>query len=201
MRGTLIVVLLGLYGCTSPVAEDAQPFKSWPTQTPTPPPNACTRLAESPASCWDWKVLQGHTEDGCYGIDPDGDGPGAPLDVYCYRMASYAPKEYVTLTAPNESTHACSCDVTVTWARVRLDLQTMSIVTEDRTFATIDDSCGCGLPGWAAGCGESEIDLTGTGLAIDRSYGSVVWSTDGLAGTFSGGDVCGIGGRIPVTIQ
>uniref|UniRef100_A0A8B9M1H9 ADAM metallopeptidase with thrombospondin type 1 motif 9 n=1 Tax=Accipiter nisus TaxID=211598 RepID=A0A8B9M1H9_9AVES len=152
---------------------------------------------ELPRSCKDVKNLKGVTEDGEYFLQVK----GKTLKVYCSGMQTDSPKEYVTLVNgdaenfsevygyrlhnPTECPYNgsrredCQCrkDYTAagfsTFSKVRLDLNTMQIITTDLQFAQTHD--GRPVPYATAGdcysaakCpqGRFSIDLYGTGLSL-----------------------------------
>uniref|UniRef100_A0A8B9M4M2 ADAM metallopeptidase with thrombospondin type 1 motif 9 n=1 Tax=Accipiter nisus TaxID=211598 RepID=A0A8B9M4M2_9AVES len=152
---------------------------------------------ESADFCKDVKNLKGVTEDGEYFLQVK----GKTLKVYCSGMQTDSPKEYVTLVNgdaenfsevygyrlhnPTECPYNgsrredCQCrkDYTAagfsTFSKVRLDLNTMQIITTDLQFAQTHD--GRPVPYATAGdcysaakCpqGRFSIDLYGTGLSL-----------------------------------
>ncbi|KAF4794552.1 ADAM metallopeptidase with thrombospondin type 1 motif 9 [Turdus rufiventris] len=152
---------------------------------------------ELPRNCKDVKHLKGVTEDGEYFLQVK----GKTLKVYCSGMQTDSPKEYVTLVNgdaenfsevygyrlhnPTECPYNgsrredCQCrkDYTAagfsTFSKVRLDLNTMQIITTDLQFAQTHD--GRPVPYATAGdcysaakCpqGRFSIDLYGTGLSL-----------------------------------
>ncbi|OXB78730.1 UNVERIFIED_CONTAM: hypothetical protein H355_002695 [Colinus virginianus] len=162
---------------------------------------------ELPRSCSDVKNLKGVTEDGEYFLKVK----GKTLKVYCSGMQTDVPKEYVTLVNgdaenfsevygyrlhnPTECPYNgsrredCQCrkDYTAagfsTFSKVRLDLNTMQIITTDLQFARTHD--GRPVPYATAGdcysaakCpqGRFSIDLYGTGLSLT---GTAKWLSQG----------------------
>ncbi|KAJ7415430.1 ADAM metallopeptidase with thrombospondin type 1 motif 9 [Pitangus sulphuratus] len=162
---------------------------------------------ELPRSCEDVKNLKGVTEDGEYFLQVK----GKTLKVYCSGMQTDSPKEYVTLVNgdaenfsevygyrlhnPTECPYNgsrredCQCrkDYTAagfsTFSKVRLDLNTMQIITTDLQFARTHD--GRPVPYATAGdcysaakCpqGRFSIDLYGTGLSL---MGTAKWLSQG----------------------
>ncbi|NXI14260.1 ATS9 metalloproteinase, partial [Irena cyanogastra] len=160
-----------------------------------------------PRSCKDVKNLEGVTEDGEYFLQVK----GKTLKVYCSGMQTDSPKEYVTLVNgdaenfsevygyrlhnPTECPYNgsrredCQCrkDYTAagfsTFSKVRLDLNTMQIITTDLQFAQTHD--GRPVPYATAGdcysaakCpqGRFSIDLYGTGLSL---MGTAKWLSQG----------------------
>uniref|UniRef100_A0A8C0VMC1 ADAM metallopeptidase with thrombospondin type 1 motif 9 n=1 Tax=Cyanistes caeruleus TaxID=156563 RepID=A0A8C0VMC1_CYACU len=158
-------------------------------------------------SCKDVKHLKGVTEDGEYFLQVK----GKTLKVYCSGMQTDSPKEYVTLVNgdaenfsevygyrlhnPTECPYNgsrredCQCrkDYTAagfsTFSKVRLDLNTMQIITTDLQFAQTHD--GRPVPYATAGdcysaakCpqGRFSIDLYGTGLSL---MGTAKWLSQG----------------------
>uniref|UniRef100_A0A8C4UYY9 ADAM metallopeptidase with thrombospondin type 1 motif 9 n=1 Tax=Falco tinnunculus TaxID=100819 RepID=A0A8C4UYY9_FALTI len=158
-------------------------------------------------SCKDLKNLKGATEDGEYFLQVK----GKTLKVYCSGMHTDSPKEYVTLVNgdaenfsevygyrlhnPTECPYNgsrredCQCrkDYTAagfsTFSKVRLDLNTMQIITTDLQFARTHD--GRPVPYATAGdcysaakCpqGRFSIDLYGTGLSLT---GTAKWLSQG----------------------
>uniref|UniRef100_A0A8C3JV51 ADAM metallopeptidase with thrombospondin type 1 motif 9 n=1 Tax=Calidris pygmaea TaxID=425635 RepID=A0A8C3JV51_9CHAR len=157
--------------------------------------------------CKDVKDLKGVTEDGEYFVQVK----GKMLKVYCSGMQTDSPKEYVTLVNgdaenfsevygyrlhnPTECPYNgsrredCQCrkDYTAagfsTFSKVRLDLNTMQIITTDLQFARTHD--GRPVPYATAGdcysaakCpqGRFSIDLYGTGLSL---AGTAKWLSQG----------------------
>uniref|UniRef100_A0A8C6YVF9 ADAM metallopeptidase with thrombospondin type 1 motif 9 n=1 Tax=Nothoprocta perdicaria TaxID=30464 RepID=A0A8C6YVF9_NOTPE len=162
---------------------------------------------ELPRSCKDVKNLKGVTEDGEYFLQVK----GKTLKVYCSGMQTDSPKEYVTLVHgdaenfsevygyrlhnPTECPYNgsrredCQCrkDYTAagfsTFSKVRLDLNTMQIITTDLQFARTHD--GRPVPYATAGdcysaakCpqGRFSINLYGTGLSLT---GMAKWLSQG----------------------
>uniref|UniRef100_A0A8B9J3B1 ADAM metallopeptidase with thrombospondin type 1 motif 9 n=1 Tax=Amazona collaria TaxID=241587 RepID=A0A8B9J3B1_9PSIT len=157
--------------------------------------------------CKDIKNLKGVIEDGEYFLQVK----GKTLKVYCSGMQTDSPKEYVTLVNgdaenfsevygyrlhnPTECPYNgsrredCQCrkDYTAagfsTFSKVRLDLNTMQIITTDLQFARTHD--GRPVPYATAGdcysaakCpqGRFSIDLYGTGLSLT---GTAKWLSQG----------------------
>jgi hypothetical protein len=145
-----------------------------------PPPRSCAEVRAS-----------GPVTDGTFTIDPDGAGPNPPFAVYCYRMSTVEPTEYLALPAnvasglpgSNVSGYvwnapAGDCPIppteTTAFMRVRLSIQTMHIDTNDTTFAFVAYAAVDGgatlLPyGSAGSCvgggdqsGRGNVDFTGT---------------------------------------
>ncbi|XP_062486212.1 A disintegrin and metalloproteinase with thrombospondin motifs 9 isoform X4 [Pezoporus occidentalis] len=162
---------------------------------------------ELPRSCKDIKNLKGVIEDGEYFLQVK----GKTLKVYCSGMQTDSPKEYMTLVNgdaenfsevygyrlhnPTECPYNgsrredCQCrkDYTAagfsTFSKVRLDLNTMQIITTDLQFARTHD--GRPVPYATAGdcysaakCpqGRFSIDLYGTGLTLT---GRAKWLSQG----------------------
>ncbi|XP_059571400.1 A disintegrin and metalloproteinase with thrombospondin motifs 9 isoform X2 [Alligator mississippiensis] len=152
---------------------------------------------ELPRACKDVKRLKGVIEDGEYYLNIK----GKIIKIYCSGMQTDNPKEYVTLVSgdaenfsevygyrlhnPTECPYNgsrredCHCrkDYTAagfsTFSKVRLDLNTMQIITTDLQFARTLD--GRPVPYATAGdcysaakCpqGHFSIDLYGTGLSV-----------------------------------
>uniref|UniRef100_A0A8C0IDD0 ADAM metallopeptidase with thrombospondin type 1 motif 9 n=1 Tax=Bubo bubo TaxID=30461 RepID=A0A8C0IDD0_BUBBB len=157
--------------------------------------------------CKDVKNLKGVTEDGEFFLQVK----GKTLKVYCSGMQTDSPNEYVTLVNgdaenfsevygyrlhnPTECPYNgsrredCQCrkDYTAagfsTFSKVRLDLNTMQIITTDLQFARTHD--GRPVPYATAGdcysaakCpqGRFSIDLYGTGLTLT---GTAKWLSQG----------------------
>jgi serine/threonine-protein kinase len=111
-----------------------------------------------PRSCAEAHAT-GTTTDATVRIDPDGNGPIRPFDVFCVDMGdgSGPPREYVTLTYSEVSGHpeanatrftwqdgSCECpDLVRRFHRVRLDPTTMTIDPRDGTFATYNRPLTC----------------------------------------------------------
>lgn len=141
-----------------------------------------------PRSCLDIHNA-GVTVDGMYVIDVDGPGPTPAFSVYCNRMTTVEPLEYLELPAnleagvpgANVSGYAgggpgCpSPPVTLVFFKVRLNVQTLQIDPTDRTFAYFEEDAGslAANPsfeyGAAGSClyegdmsGRGNVDLTGT---------------------------------------
>jgi GON domain len=106
-----------------------------------------------PRSCKDIHDA-GVVADGTYMIDIDGPGPAPPFAVYCYRMATVEPLEYLELPANveagvpdgNFSGFATLCtaypSLTVAFLKVRLDIQSLRIDRSDLTFAYVEGDGG-----------------------------------------------------------
>ncbi|EMP30109.1 A disintegrin and metalloproteinase with thrombospondin motifs 9 [Chelonia mydas] len=155
---------------------------------------------ELPSSCQDVKRLKGVIEDGEYYLKVK----GRILKIYCAGMQTGSPEEYVTLVSgyaenfsevygyrlhnPTECPYNgsrredCQCrkDYTAAgfsaFSKVRLDLNTMQIITTDLQFARTHD--GRPVPYATAGdcysaakCpqGRFSIDLYGTGLSLTET--------------------------------
>uniref|UniRef100_A0A672UQ41 ADAM metallopeptidase with thrombospondin type 1 motif 9 n=1 Tax=Strigops habroptila TaxID=2489341 RepID=A0A672UQ41_STRHB len=162
---------------------------------------------KSAGFCKDIKNLKGVIEDGEYFLQVK----GKTLKVYCSGMQTDSPKEYVTLVNGDEENFSevygyrlhnptecpyngsrredCQCrkDYTAagfsTFSKVRLDLNTMQIITTDLQFARTHD--GRPVPYATAGdcysaakCpqGRFSIDLYGTGLSLT---GTAKWLSQG----------------------
>ncbi len=140
-----------------------------------------------PASCAAAHAAGAET-DGTYTIDLDGPGPSLPFAVYCRNMATVEPTEYLELPAnveaglPGSNVSGFVLDApagvctttpteTVSFYRVRLDIQTLHVVTTDTAFAYVEGDAGPNLwpYGYAGSCvnggdmsGHGNVDLTGT---------------------------------------
>jgi hypothetical protein len=111
-----------------------------------------------PRSCAEARA-SGATVDGTVRIDPDGNGPLRPFEVFCADMGDGhgPPREYVTLPNGELSGHpeanatqfvwlggTCECpDLVRRFSRVRIDPATMTIDPRDGTFSTYNRSLAC----------------------------------------------------------
>ena len=134
----------------------------------------------------------GSVADGKYIIDIDGPGPNPAFSVYCNRMATVEPLEYLELPANVEAgvpganvsgfENICTASppFILAFLKVRLDIQSLRIDRSDLTFAYLESDGGdaavasvngspCAL--YATGCscvrggdtsGHGNADFTGT---------------------------------------
>ncbi|XP_046560736.1 uncharacterized protein LOC124269751 [Haliotis rubra] len=158
-----------------------------------------------PNSCASIKSKCRVFKDGEYWINPSL-LRGKKIKVYCYKMKTRSPREYITLKRNNyayyPNTRNLDCkgkDVPLpkknnksgktTYKKVRLNVQTMSVIRLDLTFAT--STTGVRLPyGVAHAChsklkscnrkGIAIVDFRGTGITIKSTP---VYST----GSYGGG--------------
>ena len=221
-----------------PRADAGYTFEDDAAAPPAPGTGACESLPDAPASCWDWKFNYGFTNDGCYVVDPDGAaGPNAAFQVHCGGMDSYSPADYVDLVATAGAANtsvfsgvACGCvDYAVSFDKVRLDLLTMTLRGDDRTFATTSNptciaasTCsdavaglGYGSAGSCNGAGDASgtanVDLTGTPFHIPYGApftgsgvapgGTADVSADRKSVTITGGGACGTFGSPAIPLE
>ena len=219
-------------------ADAGYTFEDDAAAPPPPGTGTCQSLPAAPASCWDWKFNYGFTSDGCYVIDPDGAaGPTPDFQVHCGGMDSYSPADYVDLVARDASANtsvfsgvACGClDYVVAFDKVRLDLLTMTLRGDDRTFATTSNptciavsscsdaaaSLGYGSAGSCNGAGDASgsanVDLTGTPFHLPYGApftgsgvapgGTANVSPDRKSVTLTGGGACGTFGSLAIPIE
>ncbi len=106
---------------------------------------------EPAGSCVDWQT-RGVRKDGLQVIDPDGSGPIVPFSVFCSGMSGADPLDYLELPhtdatgypGVNTSTFArlggdiCPCpeSLTSSFPKVRLRVTDLTILVDDRSFAT-----------------------------------------------------------------
>lgn len=185
-------------------------------------------------SCAEWQA-NGARQDGALVIDPDADGPIASFSVFCAGMGGAKPLEYLELPhtdasgypGMNTSTFArlggdiCPCpdSLTSSFPKVRLRVADLTILVDDRAYATFLSDPACHVDqadckgeemgfGEAADCrgegvvtGRAEVDLGGTPFHIAPSAtfaafgytpsGSVDISSDGKRASVMGGGFCG----------
>ncbi|WP_158302194.1 GON domain-containing protein [Paenibacillus mesophilus] len=178
-----------------------------------------TLLAEQTyASCWEIRSANPGAQDGVYSISPN----GKTFQVYCSNMSS-SPKEYLELMNTgghyNFSTYAPGGaspgpGVKTSFAKIRLNPQTLKLDTGDFTFSTSEGYIIHGFTrtqipyGVARGCtgymvspqGTANIDLRGTPFAVapNQFYtdgfgpsGTVLYSDNGQVIQLTGDGYCG----------
>jgi hypothetical protein len=176
------------------------------TITPTimPPPTAVPTPSLLPMTCTDHQKQNPTAEDDEYILYLNHD-PNRPMNIYCHNMGG-KPAEYITLFTANgvgnfaTTTYPNSERITE-YAKIRVDLHTLTVDVTDQTFATISGevmpnssvthndygrAVGCNNSQPGAAIGRANINLEGTSFALADT------TTFSLAGT----DVEGSGGQM-----
>lgn len=186
-------------------------FCTTPSSSKPETSRVCQMKPCPPTSCKEVQSISGLQTDGEQTLMVQ----GKELQVYCHKMMSAEPKEYITLTTgpdnnfaefypkrlrnawecPSNGSHfeECNCEDEDNrmsggsyFSKVRLDLSSMRIITEDRTFAS---TRGFNPPAYATAgdcysaqgnCpqGRFSINLRETGI---RLTSKVMWGSTGKA--------------------
>lgn len=168
MVAMLLMMTMSACGSVeSATPPDAAPPGDAPAADATP-----DALAVVDRSCIEVKARLGIATDGVHWIDPDLDAPSlAPFQVYCARMDTPAPREYLELAltshpadAPtvNYATHAmgavhgqwtCDCGpATMVFSKLRIDPTTLVVDNDDLTFAVYTQATNVGCLNTKPGC-------------------------------------------------
>lgn len=139
-----------------------------------------------PRSCAEARA-RGNTADGAVQLDPDGSGPLKPFAIYCARMATAEPQEFLELphtdatgfAGMNTSTYGdlgsdpcpCSGPITSTFSKVRLRLADLTVLIIDRSFASIAGNPACLSSSLQGACNQvylgyaTAVDCAGSGTS------------------------------------
>ncbi|MCP5099495.1 MAG: protein kinase, partial [Chloroflexi bacterium] len=166
-----------------------------PTE-PAPIPTMAPTAVPLPGSCVDIAASSADATDDEYTLYIGRDETKS-VTVYCHTMNSN-PREFITLQVTGQQSNYASTsypghDLLTHYTRVRINLQTLTIDTTDRTFATTSGTIpiysqtestdfgtatGCNEGGSGSALGQANINLTGTAFSLSNDVAFVIEGQD-----------------------